>query len=183
MQITKDQVEWAVILRLRDMLRASPQAEHDVTQAFALFSSIVCWIAQRMRTKGSGPNDLAARRFYERMKTEGFGQFGHGEPRNTQSVADAIVLIRNAVAHADGSSVEPLCRTPAGSQPKLVGYAVQSAKDNKIVATLALTPDMMIRFGMWIADEFIADMTRDDTQKPRPIWAEEVNRGAKEARR
>lgn len=176
MQITEDQVEWAVILRLRDMLRSSEQAEHDVTLAFALFSSIICWIAQRMRTKGSGKNDFAARQFHERMKAQRFGQFGPGEPGDEQSVASAIILIRNGLAHADGSSVQPVCRTVAGRPPRLIGYAVRTS-----TATLALTPDMMIRFGRWLADEFIADMTRDAQQRPHPSFAEDVNRGVREA--
>lgn len=106
MEITEHQVQWAVVVRLRDMLAASHRAEHDVTMAFALFSSIICWIAQRMRTKGKGPNDVAARRFHDRMRTRSFGQFSRGESAS-QTVAEAIILICNAVAHADGSSVRP----------------------------------------------------------------------------
>lgn len=46
--ITSDQTEWAVVDRLRQML-AAPQGEFTTTQAFALFSSIVCWVMQHIR--------------------------------------------------------------------------------------------------------------------------------------
>lgn len=183
MQIADDQVEWAVILRLRNMLVESRRAEYDVTLAFALFSSIILWIAQRMRTKDLDQNGHAARRFHQRMNRQRFGQIAHRDTDGEQSVASMIVLFRNAVAHADGCSVRPLCRSSSGGQPQLIGYAVRSTKDNRAGAIFSLTPDVMIRFGAWIADEFIADMTRDAQQTPHPDWADDVNRGVKEARR
>ncbi|WP_431270282.1 hypothetical protein [Dankookia sp. P2] len=69
MEIGEDEVEWAVVSRLRDMLRASPTARYEVTQAYALFSAIILWTAQRMRTKEDGRAEDAAKRFHQRMKT------------------------------------------------------------------------------------------------------------------
>jgi hypothetical protein len=48
-EITKDHVEWAVVDRLRLMLEETPHEQFNVTQTYALFSSILCWVVQRIR--------------------------------------------------------------------------------------------------------------------------------------
>ena len=48
-EITDDHVEWAVVDRLRIILEEGPHGKFNVTQTYALFSSILCWIIQRIR--------------------------------------------------------------------------------------------------------------------------------------
>ena len=47
MEINDRHVEWAVVNRLKAMLDAPPATMFNVTQSFALFSSIVLWTKQR----------------------------------------------------------------------------------------------------------------------------------------
>ena len=49
-QITQDHAEWAVVGRLRLMLEEPPHQTFNVTQTYALFTSIV-WVMQRIRIK------------------------------------------------------------------------------------------------------------------------------------
>lgn len=46
-EILKEQVEWAVVDRLKTMLDAPPKTNYNVTQCFALFSAILLWTKQR----------------------------------------------------------------------------------------------------------------------------------------
>lgn len=173
MEIGSEHVEWAVVSRLRDMLQGSAQAPYDVTQAYAFFSAIIQWTVQRMRTKGSGPADDAARRFYARMKNENFarflpaGELGHSVadlpaegPVEGISVADFMIAVRNGSAHGDGRSVKPLHRKSAdGKVTTLVGFSIPW-DDHSIM----LARPMMVSFGTWLADQFILAM-RPDTER------------------
>ena len=50
-QITNDHVEWAVVGRLRLMLEEPPHKTFSVTETYALFTTVLCWVLQRIRTK------------------------------------------------------------------------------------------------------------------------------------
>lgn len=172
MEITDDQVEWAVVERLRRMLEVSREHEYDITLAYALFSAIVCWLAQRLRTRGSSEADLRARALWQRFEAEQFATFGgHAAPAGI-SVAEALVMIRNGVAHADGRSIRPVHTRKSGRPPVLTGYAVVGQG-----ATLLLTAAIMVRFGTWLAQEFVKAMNGYG-----PDVVEQVNRSIREAR-
>jgi len=47
MEISDRHVEWAVVNRLKAMLETSPKTEFNVTQSFAIFSTVVLWTKQR----------------------------------------------------------------------------------------------------------------------------------------
>jgi hypothetical protein len=47
--ISDDQVEWAVVHRLKAMLDDPPKTEFNVTQTFAHFTAILIWTSQRIR--------------------------------------------------------------------------------------------------------------------------------------
>jgi hypothetical protein len=49
-EITKVHVEWAVVGRLRLLLEETPHKKFNVTQSYALFTSILCWVLQHIRT-------------------------------------------------------------------------------------------------------------------------------------
>lgn len=184
MEITEDQVEWAVIARLRDTLRDSPRHRHEVTLAFAAFSTLVCWVVQRMRCKGYSHQDEAAKRFYRRMQETRFTGFGSGDPLPVEgappatTVAEVLIAIRNGVAHGDGRSVRPLNRSNASPRPPvLTGFVIPWGD-----ASLMLTHSMMVGFGTWIADEFIQDMTGMANPEEAARATNRANRDIKEAR-
>lgn len=172
MQIGDDEIEWAVVERLRRMLEASREHEYDVTLAYALSSAIVCWLAQRLRTCGSSEADRRAQALWRRFKAERFARFDADAALAGMSVADALVMIRNGVAHADGRSVRPVHTRKNGRPPVLTGYAVEGRE-----ATLLLTASIMVGFGTWLAQEFVTAMSGASDDIVR-----EVNRAIREAR-
>jgi hypothetical protein len=48
-KITPDHVEWAVVGRLGLLLEETPHEKFNVTQSYALFTSILCWVLQHIR--------------------------------------------------------------------------------------------------------------------------------------
>jgi uncharacterized membrane protein YheB (UPF0754 family) len=74
LEITNDHVEWAVVDRLRQMLEEAPH------ERFILFTTIVCWVVQRIRVnKIKTENDKFAARIFEELSSqpidESRGQF------------------------------------------------------------------------------------------------------------
>ena len=177
MEIRDEHVDWAVISRLRDMLRDSTNAEFDITQAYAFFSTIILWTTQRMRTQSDdGPGDEAARRFHERMQKQDFGQFQmrrephHSidglpapEPIAGAKVSEIMIAIRTGLAHGDGRTVKPLHRKSPTGKVTLVGFHIPWG----VHATIILTGPMMVRFGTWLADEFILALRGDEDRSPQ----------------
>ena len=150
MEIRDNQVEWAVVARLRDLLEASSASEFEVTEAFAHFSTIICWVTQRMRTKGDSASDRAAIRFYEDMRRKQLSDVPGGFSGPQMHVAEALIAIRNACAHADGTSVQPLHHRSKGRPPSLTGFAFAGS-----AGTLQLSSQKMVEFGVWVADNFV----------------------------
>lgn len=51
--ISDEQVEWAIVNRLKAMLDEPPQTRFNVTQTFALFSSVLLWTKNRAWVAGN----------------------------------------------------------------------------------------------------------------------------------
>ena len=133
--ISEHHVEWAVVNRLKRMLDDPPRTTFNVTQTFALFSTVVLWTKQRMWVE-DGPNSAA-----DHAARQARGSLGkscildapwllstskpdvaavHGGPStavgdtsiNTGfanvSAADFVYLVRNSLAHGDGRKLRPL---------------------------------------------------------------------------
>jgi hypothetical protein len=74
--IADEHVEWAVVNRLKSMLDDSPKTKFNVTQSFALFSTVLLWAKNRTWVGGDGENrphwfaeaDHAARDARERLR-------------------------------------------------------------------------------------------------------------------
>jgi hypothetical protein len=64
-EITGDHVEWAVVDRLRQMLEEPPHEKFNVTQTYALFTTVMCWVVGRIRVTEkeirSAPEGLRSR--------------------------------------------------------------------------------------------------------------------------
>lgn len=178
MDIQDSEIEWAVIARLRDILEASSDREFEVTEAFAAFSSIICWIAQRMRPKGTSLADNAARRFHTAMDKR-LLQSAPGAPDYVSGVTVAIAIIdlRNALAHADAQSVRPLNIREHGRPPRLIGFEFCGRQ-----GAIRLTAGQMVKFGTWIADEFTTAISALPDGRPNLSHLNEVVRGIREIR-
>jgi hypothetical protein len=72
-EITKDHVEWAVVDRLRRMLvEEPPHPKFNVTQTYALFTTILCWMMERIRIRPheiATPDDRIAQKLFGTLKT------------------------------------------------------------------------------------------------------------------
>jgi hypothetical protein len=143
-QITNEHVEWAVVDRLRQMLDEPPHQTFNVTQAYALFTTILCWVMQRIRR-----DDEIARGVLKKLKEAPI----EGDPWGVRLTARLqpvrvpaprgfegrkaerfLINLRNATAHGDASKVVPFneqirgerllvgftfkCDEPGGNRPK-----------------------------------------------------------------
>ena len=126
MEIQKEHIEWAVVDRLRTMLEQTSQDDFDVTHAFALFSAICGWVRQRVGASASdsewpsGLDDLSKpvtsqtwglpnKAAYGRDCVNLFAGGGKVEIELPNCSAwEFVVWVRNAMAHADDRSVQPI---------------------------------------------------------------------------
>lgn len=127
-EITKDHVEWAVVYRLWLMLDEPPHKQYSVTQTYALFTAILCWVMQRIRTKqDKSETDRVAQKVLDRLSREKINKepwdvavtariarigalaVGVPTPSNFEKRRPDQVLIalRDAVAHGDARNVIP----------------------------------------------------------------------------
>src|SRR6478672_10638310 len=120
-EITEDHVEWAVVGRLRLMLKELPKTPFNVTQSYALFAATLCWVVQRIRVKNiETENDRAASVVRAKLSAQlindlpwvlsddRIARVGSTSFRVPPSVGfcdhsaeDFFVSLRNAVAHGD----------------------------------------------------------------------------------
>jgi len=145
-QITNDHVEWAVVSRLRRMLEEPPHQKFNVTQAYALFTTILCWVLQHTRIPSheiKSDNDKIAHRLWEnfsdraiaddpwcvyvkpieRIELVGNKSIRVPPPRNFEehTVDRFLINLRDATAHGDARKVQPF-NFPISSEQLLVGF-------------------------------------------------------------
>ena len=115
--IDERHVEWRVIARLSELLRTPPTVEHDVTLTYSLFTSILCWVCERIRD----PHHEIGRSLWGALRDErAFDlpwliddiprecRLKGPEPVEALPVSVFLVGLRNAVAHGDDRKVTPL---------------------------------------------------------------------------
>ena len=125
-QITNDHVEWAVVGRLWRMLEEPPHPTFNVTQTYAMFTTILCWVVQRIRIPTheiDSMDDRIAHKLFdtlskaaikedpwqvhvtptERIEAIGSHRVVVPEPTNfeTHSVGRFLINLRDATAHGD----------------------------------------------------------------------------------
>src|SRR5262245_26029072 len=99
-EITRDDVEWAVVRRLQLMLEEPPHQKYNVTQTYAIFTVILCWVMQRIRVDprmAKTRNDLLAADLMRKLSAQ----------RITEEPWSIRLTARNA--HAESN----LIRVPA----------------------------------------------------------------------
>jgi hypothetical protein len=146
MEVRDEHVEFAIVQRFRDMLQ-EPHPRYEVSFAYALFTVILCWSTQRLRTdlkKDNSPEARAAARVWTEFEKEPISlapwSIAVAEKpvlgnvsRSGRSLASSdfhghtadrlLKNLRDAVAHGDARKVEPF-HTGTRSKPDctLVGF-------------------------------------------------------------
>lgn len=174
-EITKDHVEWAVIGRLRLMLEEPPHQTFNVTQTYALFTSILCWVMQRIRIKTSDiftKEDKIAHDLFKKLEDAPIdadpwrivsAQAERIERIRAKAVrvpapqgfeertaARFLINLRDATAHGDARKVEPF-----NIGGNLVGFTFSCTelKDRKVSwdGKITLLEADMRRIGIQLA--------------------------------
>ena len=146
-EIRPEHIEWAVVDRLMKMLKVPGHDNFHVTETFAYFSSVLCWVLQHVRISGreqETPGDCRAASLATALEQESI----HAEPWCIQlglpvaasiripaaeGFADHNVMqfmknLRDAVAHGDARNVKPFHSRGSGADRRLLGFTFQCAE-------------------------------------------------------
>lgn len=190
-QITGDHVEWAVVGRLRLMLEEPPHENFNVTQTYALFTAVLCWVMQRIRIR---PHEIESRddkishelfkkleespvatgpwcvhiRPTARTETVGATIVPVPAPRGfeTHTAERFLINLRDATAHGDARNVSPFNVT-VGAEPLLAGFTFECSefKNRKKVwgGTITLLEADMRRIGIQLAKLYCDAIRRSES--------------------
>jgi hypothetical protein len=182
MEICDKHVEWAVVDRLKKMLDTPPETEFQVTQSFAMFSTVVLWTKQRAWVGGDidRPEDHAARGVREALRSASIfekpwllskvrPQLRREDGQNPLDLADGhincdfedmnaeqfVKWLRDALAHGDGRRITPL-HSRRSNRAVLSGFTIVSPADRGSTRslTLSLYHSDMKRIGGILAGAF-----------------------------
>lgn len=179
-------VEWRVVARLHELLDRPPEAEHDVTLTYALFTSTICWTCQRLRdTKTAGSHQGIWSELGAEMAFEPPWNIGKLQPvmidagdstLETLPASWLLVGLRNGLAHGDHRTVEPHHTAGLGADRELRGFKVTTSfleveKKKRIRDwgrwTLILTRPEMRRIGLMISGRFVNALDRNSQEDAR----------------
>lgn len=153
-EIVDHAAEYATVERLAEMLTTARE-DYKATQAYALFTAIVCWVMQRTRTPDEIMDHSAqqARTVGERLRAQNIGGPPWNYPAVPQVTAfDFFVYLRNACAHGDAR-----CILPINEGGILRGYAFRSLRPH-VIDEVRLQRRDMIRLGTELASIYCAAM-------------------------
>jgi hypothetical protein len=116
--IIDSHVEWSVVSRLREVLDRPPDAEHDVTLTYALFTSTLYWTCERLReTTVAGRHQDLWSELGREIAVQSPWNIDQLEPKaiaarspdlGTLPARCLLVGLRNGIAHGDHRTVLPL---------------------------------------------------------------------------
>lgn len=184
MEIRNEHVEFAIVQRFREMLNEQ-HPKYEVTAVYALFTAILCWSTQRLRsdvTKENSKEAHAAAGVWNGLSAESIsddpwriliseGPFPSNPVLFERSVASAkfgghtverlIKNLRDAVAHGDARKVEPHHRvSPGKTETKLVGFkfACEERSQERWNGEIILLAADMVRIADELASRFCKAM-------------------------
>ena len=180
--INNSHVEWRVVSRLHDLLVRLPEAEHDVTLTYALFTSTLCWTCQRLReTRVVGHHQDLWSDLNSEIALQSPWNFGQLHPQKNKSgtldletlpASWLLVGLRNAIAHGDHRNVLPHHTGERGeADRKLLGFKVTTSfKEivNKQLLrgwgewTVTLTRSEMRQIGLLVSERFVDALGADN---------------------
>lgn len=184
--ISDEQVEWAVVHRLKAMLDDPPKTEFNVTQTFAHFTAILLWTKNRARIGDRNPRrddpgvqlrdrlngatifddpwflSRAHPAFPEAPANEFRPEVGAiNEDFGAKSAAQFLKWLRDALAHGDGRSILPLHKPSVRyDRTLLAGFkiAFNEFQGAERILTVHLYHQDMIRIGKALADDFCREL-------------------------
>lgn len=187
--ISDDQVEWAVVHRLKAMLDDPPKTEFNVTQAFAHFTAILLWTTQRIRVPvAAGPADHAAQRARRNLERHQITNppwslslrppaldnadiLGDERDVNADFVGMSVdrftIWLRDSLAHGDGRNIRPVHKQSRRTGKEyLAGFRIDFSERRGAarMLTLHLYHLDTLRIGKALADNFCQALSRDDAQ-------------------
>ena len=166
--IPDEQVEWAVVHRLKAMLEEPPKTNFNVTQSFALFTSTLLWTKNRLWVAGHDrerelfdePADQAAHgarrqlgdqlilgdpwRLSRRAPLFPAPVPPHEEDINADfegtTAEDFFEWLRHALAHGDGRRIGPIHKlSRQGDRTLLAGFRVEGRESGPTKRRLVLS--------------------------------------------
>jgi len=144
--------EWAVVDRLRAMLKEPPHDQYNVTQAYGLCVPILAWVMQRIRKHDMKPNlpeDKAAITVREKLKSVRVeSQPWLLRPKGfTECYAfDFLKWLRDACCHGDARTV-----FPENKRGELVGFTFRMKAHDGIERSILLRESDLRRIGSSLA--------------------------------
>lgn len=188
MEINDRHVEWAVVDRLSKLLK-EPDGRFSVTDTYASFVGVLCWVMQRIRAPGDKPADKAARNLWDELSTQTVEDWGiitragiplEVLPLSTATARDVepfcwkgraannfLVDLRNAMAHGDSRTVEPFnLRVKGRAEVELAGFTFhcEEKKVRKVVwkGSITLLEADMRRIGITLAERYCKALCGDE---------------------
>jgi len=171
--ISEENVEWAVINRLKAMLDNPPKTDFNVTLGFSLFSTILLWTKNRMWVQAvNGPADTqaaAARvKLGDALIVDPPWNLSQEFPPDhvpgevnadfvTMQASAFFKWLRDALAHGDGRTIRPLHWYSTKTDNEwLGGFLVEfpEAKGSDRILTLHLFKRDIQNLGQRLADLF-----------------------------
>jgi len=201
-QIRTQHVEWAVVDRLSQMLKAPSPSEFNVTHTFALFSSILCWTLQHLRIGDEdirSVGDRVAARLCGELENEDISAEPWGirmveravqgervaAPRNFDEHKALRFLknLRDAMAHGDARIVAPFHTRSHGAGRALLGFLFKCEEhkrksDKRIVVwtgEIILLEQDMREIGLKLAKRYC-----DALREGMSISPDDARRGVRE---
>lgn len=193
-QITTDHVEWAVVGRLRLMLEEPPHVAYNVTQAYSLFTTILCWVVQHIRIpahKIKSPNDRIAHKLFEslsgvaiaddpwrvhaapRIETIGPYRVAVPAPVNFEmhTAHRFLINLRDATSHGDARNVSPF-HVDVASERLLAGFGFictefnpRNRREKTWEGQIILLEGDMRRIGIALAKSYCDALRRSEPHR------------------
>ena len=174
--INDTHVEWRVVSRLLEMLRRPPEAEHDVTLIYALFTSTLCWTCQRLREKVPGSHRGLWSELNGEIAIKPPWRIGQLMPRmdapgasglETLPASQLLVGLRNGVAHGTHRNVLPYHSGGRGADRKLLGFKVVTSFGGKWGSWTLTLSRVEMRIGILISARFVETLDADSQSDAR----------------
>ena len=162
MEINEYEDEYKTVERLSSMLEY-PKEEHEITESYALFTAILCWVTQRIRKPDDqeGAGDSQAQSIEVQLSDVMVSE----EPWEIDGLDGMSVFkffkhLRNAVAHGDNRRIRPL-----NDNGELKGYSfeLRCRKGKQYIDTVNLFQSDMQRLGGALADRHCQTLKSDST--------------------
>lgn len=166
-QILEHAFEYETVRRLGDMLRTTKE-DYKATESYALLTTIVCWVVQRVRTPANrnGPDDVLAREVgiaLQGVRISDAPWEVHGLPAMT--AYEFFIEFRNAVAHGDARKIKPL-----NEGDVLTGQIIPIAGQQ-----VKLRRAAMQRLGCALADLFCDTMAQQEDEGDLRAFAAKIS--------